>query len=90
MRIVIAIATVFALTAPASALCVVAPDNGDRGYPSGQHALLLCQQTELSESVDDRAVAEQLRAMRAQLQALQLQQQRLQVKPLSVFDLPRF
>jgi hypothetical protein len=90
MRTFIVIITLLALTAPAAALCVVAPDNGDQGFPTGQKALLLCQQTELSDTVEDRAAAEQLRAMRAQLQALQLQQQRLQVKPFSAFDLPRF
>jgi hypothetical protein len=89
MRTVIAIATLIALTAPASALCVVAPDDGE-GYPPGQQALLLCQQAELNDTVEDRAVAEQFRAMRAQLQALQFQQQRLQVRPLSPFDQLRF
>ena len=89
MRTLIAFATLLALTVPASALCVAHPD-GEDGYPRGKEAILLCQQGELSDAINDRAAAEQLRAMRAQLQALQLQQQRMMVKPFPAYELPRF
>ncbi len=90
MRTLIAIATLLALTVPASALCVAQPDGGEDGYLRGKEALVLCQQIELSDTVNDRAAAEQLRAMRAQLRALQFRQRRLQVKPLAAYELPRF
>ena len=89
MRTLLALTAFFALTAPASALCVAHPDT-DEGYPRGKEAILLCQQSELSDAIDDRAAAEQLRAMRAQLQALQLRQQRMMVKPFPAYELPRF
>jgi hypothetical protein len=90
MRILVAIVAFLVLTGPASALCVVKTGDGEDSYPQNQEELILCQQRELSDAVNDRAAAEQLRALRAQVQALQLQQQRLLIKPFNAFDVPRF
>ncbi len=89
MRTLIAFATLLALTAPAYALCVVTPD-GAKNYPQKQEALLLCQHEELSDALNQRAAAEQLRAIQAQLQALELQQQQMIAKPFNAFEVPRF
>jgi TolA-binding protein len=88
MRTLIAIAALVALTAPASALCPVAPDLGTTSYPSGQTDLILCQQDELALTVDKHAMEEQLRMMRAQLQALELEQQRILVTPVAPVTFP--
>jgi TolA-binding protein len=79
-----------ALAMPAAASCVVLPDGDAKDYPKGQEALLLCQQRALSDAVDDAALAERLRAMAAQLERLRLEQQRLQMRPIRLFDVPRF
>jgi hypothetical protein len=90
IRIYLAVALTVTLSGPAAAQCPVAPELDDGRYPRGQQALLLCQQRALSETVDDRVLAAQIRALQAQIQALRLEQQRLELRPIETWQPPRF
>jgi len=76
-----------ALGSPAAAYCTSLPDGGAKDYPRGQQALLLCQQSEISAALRERAALERLKAVEAQLRALELQQ-RLQPRPFPPVNLP--